>query len=76
MVEANSPGNSEPLTCNVSLGTQRAEYLTSVDVFVWDEVAMSNSEHIDAVDKLLKDLTNNNRQTMGGKVFVFCGDFA
>lgn len=60
--------------CNVKKNTQLASLLLAADIFIWDEVSMSSKYLIEAVDRLLQDLTGVKRP-FGGKLIVLGGDF-
>ena len=61
-------------TCNVSKGSGLAKLIKKCKVIVWDEAPMSDSVLVEALDRLLKDLMQNNLP-FGGKVVLFSGDF-
>ena len=67
------PLNNES-TCNIKRGTIRARDLCSTSVFIWDEASMIPADAMNAVDRLLKDLTRSH-QPFGGKFFILGGDF-
>ena len=65
---------SKPLVCNVSKDSQHAEVLRRAKLIVWDEATASHRANVDAVDRMLRDVTGVDR-LFGGKVVVLGGDF-
>ena len=63
-----SGDEDEELRCNVGKSTQRAELLRSATVIIWDELPMANAAWVDAVDKLLSDLTGDPRAYASGSL--------
>ena len=61
-------------SCNVSPTSSYAAMLRDVSLFIVDESSMVPIHAFDAIDKLLRDITGNNR-AFGGKVFLWGGDF-
>ena len=61
-------------SCNISKGTGLARLIKNAKVIIWDEAPMNNKVLLEALDKLLKDLMEND-QPFGGKVIVLAGDF-
>ncbi|KAK9110225.1 hypothetical protein Sjap_018285 [Stephania japonica] len=51
-----------------------AKLLLTTHLIIWDEAPMSNKQVIEALDSMLRDITDNNTP-FGGKVVVFGGDF-
>ncbi|KAG5596940.1 hypothetical protein H5410_038172 [Solanum commersonii] len=64
----------ENFTCNISKQSSLATLIQDSKLIVWDEVSMAKKNTIEALDTLLKDLTNT-KTLFGGKVVVFGGDF-
>ncbi|XP_041001530.1 uncharacterized protein LOC121247218 [Juglans microcarpa x Juglans regia] len=60
--------------CRVSKQSALAKLLRVAKLIIWDEAPMSRKQHIEALDKMLRDI-NDSELTFGGKVVVFCGDF-
>ena len=56
-------------TCN-----SRADYLREAAFIVWDELPMANVAIVEAVDRLMQRLMQNDCP-FGGKVFIGIGDF-
>ncbi|XP_049370761.1 uncharacterized protein LOC125835697 [Solanum verrucosum] len=64
----------EQFSCNISKQSSLASLIRDAKLIVWDEVSMSKKNMIEALDLLMKDLTETNI-LFGGKVIVFGGDF-
>ncbi|KAG6641259.1 hypothetical protein CIPAW_09G061200 [Carya illinoinensis] len=60
--------------CCVSKQSAIAKLLCVARLIIWDEAPMSRKQHIQALDKMLRDI-NDSELTFGGKVVIFCGDF-
>ncbi|KAG6717889.1 hypothetical protein I3842_04G122900 [Carya illinoinensis] len=60
--------------CCVSKQSVIAKLLRVARLIIWDEAPMSRKQHIQALDKMLRDI-NDSELTFGGKVVVFGGDF-
>lgn len=60
--------------CNVSRSSDLAKLFQRTDVIIWDEAPMSHKYNIEAVDRMLKDICQND-EDFGGKIVVFSGDF-
>ncbi|XP_042954753.1 uncharacterized protein LOC122291181 [Carya illinoinensis] len=60
--------------CCVSKQSAIAKLLRVARLIIWDEAPMSRKQHIEALDKMLRDI-NDSELTFGGKVIVFGGDF-
>ncbi|KAI7947053.1 hypothetical protein MJO29_011580 [Puccinia striiformis f. sp. tritici] len=48
--------------------------LSQARVIIWDEISMQHRHAVEAVDRSLRDLTQDDRP-FGGKIIVFGGDF-
>ena len=66
--------DTENTTCNISRNSGAANLLRKCSFIVWDECIMSHKGGIQAVDRLLKDIRNNDL-LMGGITVLFSGDF-
>ena len=66
--------DTENTTCNISRNSGAAHLLRKCSFIVWDECTMSHKGGIQAVDRLLKDIRNNDL-LMGGITVLFSGDF-
>lgn len=62
------------ITCSVSKQSALGTLLKMSKLILWDEAPMVNRCAIEAVDKMLKDITDCNLP-FEGKVVVFGGDF-
>lgn len=62
------------LCCKVGKQTGLTTLLKQIALIIWDEASMANKESIEALDALLKDITDNDI-LFGGKVVVLVGDF-
>ncbi|EPB66767.1 hypothetical protein ANCCEY_14141 [Ancylostoma ceylanicum] len=60
--------------CNISKGSGKAQVLKMCKVIVWDECTMAQKRALEALDRTLQDIRENNR-LMGGAVLVLAGDF-
>ncbi|KAG6657396.1 hypothetical protein CIPAW_04G088100 [Carya illinoinensis] len=61
-------------TCCVSKQSALANLLRAAKLIIWDEAPMKRKQHIEALDKMLRDI-NDSDVTFGAKVVVFGGDF-
>nr|XP_047146316.1 ATP-dependent DNA helicase pif1-like [Hydra vulgaris] len=61
-------------TCNVTPNSIQGQFLRQVSLFMLDETSMIPKHALNAIDRLLKDVCNNNFP-FGGKVILFGGDF-
>lgn len=66
--------NSENPIYDISKNSNRANLLRNTKFMAWDEVTVSYKQAIEAVDRSLKDIRDNN-QIMGGMVVLLAGDF-
>ena len=48
--------------------------IRNADLIVWDECTIAHKKSVEALDRTLRDLRNDNR-FMGGITFLFAGDF-
>ena len=69
----NSIYDNEPV-CNINKNSDVAQVLKNCSLIIWDEVTMSHKRCLEAVDKTLKDIHNNNK-IMGGVTVLLSGDF-
>lgn len=60
--------------CNISKNSHRAEVLRLCKLLVWDESSSSHKHAVEAVERTLRDLRNDNR-LMGGLVLISAGNF-
>jgi PIF1-like helicase/Helitron helicase-like domain at N-terminus len=60
--------------CNISKNSGLAEVLKQCKLIVWDECTMSHKQHVETVDRTLRDFRDNN-SVMGGTLLLLSGDF-
>ena len=60
--------------CNVTPTSSHAAFLRSVTMFIIDEASMVLGSALNAIDKMLRDITGDD-VPFGGKVFLLGGDF-
>ena len=65
---------TESSTCNVTTQSKQADYLKSLAVIFIDEASMIPLNALNAIDRMLRDITGSNAP-FGGKLLVFAGDF-
>ena len=65
----------ETSVCHVSPTSVHASYLRSVSLFIIDEASMIPVHALSAIDKMLRDITNND-VPFGGKIFLLVVIFA
>jgi hypothetical protein len=61
-------------TCNVKPNTPYGNYIKCINILFWDEISLASKFAFKAVDRLFKDLCNNE-EPFGGKIVVVSGDF-
>ncbi|XP_004210953.2 uncharacterized protein LOC101239365 [Hydra vulgaris] len=61
-------------TCNVTPNFKHEHFFKQVNLFLLNETSMIPKHALNAIDRLLKDVWNNNF-AFGGKVILFGGDF-
>ena len=59
--------------CSISLQSAHAQLMRQTSLICWDEVLMSNKQHIECVDRSLRDILKVDRP-FGGIPVVFGGD--
>ncbi len=64
----------ENSTFNIRHNFENAKLLKNAFLIIWDESTMATHYALDAVDRLLKDLMDN-QSPFGGKVILLGGDF-
>lgn len=65
--------NENPV-CNISKQSAMAKVLKNCKLIIWDECTMAHKRSLEALDRTLKDLRNNNRR-FGGVMILLAGDF-
>jgi PIF1-like helicase/Helitron helicase-like domain at N-terminus len=67
--------NLNPTTVSgITIHSEAGKALRDTKIIVWDEVTMTPYYALDVIDRLLRDLTNDQRP-FGGKVVLLGGDF-
>lgn len=61
-------------TCNVKPNSSHAEFLRQQHIFVFDEASMIPKHAIEAIDRMLRDISNSNLP-FAGKVILLGRDF-
>jgi hypothetical protein len=61
-------------SCSINAGTNLAKLISRTTAIIWDEAPLMNKHSIEAVDRTLKDLLDNN-SPFGGLTVLFGGDF-
>lgn len=61
-------------TCNISPTSPRAQDIANTSLFIIDEASMIPKHALDAIDILLRDISQND-VPFGGKIFLLGGDF-
>ncbi|GMY29552.1 hypothetical protein FCV25MIE_24794 [Fagus crenata] len=61
-------------TCSISVQSDLAKLIRRAIVVVWDEAPMVNRRAVEAFDRTLKDIMEED-SPFGGKVVIFGGDF-
>ena len=60
--------------CLITKESAKAAVIKEAKLIIWDECTMSHKRAFEAVDRLLKDLHDNDK-TMGGTLVLMTGDF-
>ena len=66
--------DSTELHSRIVLHSSKADYLSGLDLIVWEELPMSNKACIACASKLMQDIMGCS-EPFGGKVVVGLGDF-
>lgn len=61
-------------TCNISKKSAMAKVLQNCKIIIWDECTMAHKRALEALDRTLKDL-RNNQYLFGGTMILLAGDF-
>ena len=64
----------ETSVCNIAPTSSHADFLRSVTMFIIDEASMVLGSALNAIDRMLRDITGI-KVPFGGKVFLLGGDF-
>jgi len=62
-------------TCNIAAESGKAQLLRAADLIVWDEITMAHKHLLEAFDRTMRNLCNDQRP-WGGKRMLFAGDYA
>ena len=65
---------NETPVCNVGKNTKEAGLIKQAKIILLDECSMLHKRGVEAIDRLLQDLKENDR-LFGGVTFVLAGDF-
>ena len=65
---------AEDQMLNIKAQSTVAQLLRRAKVVLWDEAAMGNKHHLDALDRSLRDFMQND-EPFGGKIIVLGGDY-
>lgn len=57
--------NNDPMVCNIKKKSSKAELLNKAEILIWDEISMMNRKCIEAVNRTLQDI-RENESLMGG----------
>ncbi|GBO33218.1 hypothetical protein AVEN_153320-1 [Araneus ventricosus] len=60
--------------CNFPKNSERCRMLQHCKLLVWDECTMSHKRAVEALNRTMQDI-NNNQSIMGGMVVLMAGDF-
>lgn len=74
MLQIPIDANTEHMVCNIKKKSSKAELLNKAEILIWDEISMMNRKCIEAVNRTLQDI-RENESLMGGLLVVFAGDF-
>jgi ATP-dependent DNA helicase PIF1 len=66
--------SNEQSVCNINKNSGLAEVLKKCKLIVWDEYTMSHKQHVETLDRTLKDFRDNTT-VMGGVFLLLSGDF-
>lgn len=66
--------NTDAVVCNIKKRTMRAELIRKADILVWDEIAMAHRKGVEAVQRTLQDIRENDK-LMGGILVILADDF-
>lgn len=64
----------ESPVCNISKQSAMAQVLKNCKLIIWDECTMAHKRSLEALDRTLRDLRNNDR-CFGGVMILLAGDF-
>ena len=61
-------------TCNIEKNSNLGELIRQTSLIIWDEAPMCHRHALEALDRTLKDIRDDERN-FGGVIIVFGGDF-
>lgn len=61
-------------TCNIAKNSAMAKVLQNCKIIIWDECTMAHKRALEALNRTLKDL-RNNQNLFGGTMILLAGDF-
>ncbi|KAJ8895054.1 hypothetical protein PR048_000379 [Dryococelus australis] len=61
--------------CDISSQSKEVELLSNCSLVIWDEASMTPNKALHCVDRLLRDMTKNDRTKFSGKVILLGEDF-
>jgi len=64
----------ETLTCNISRNSAMVKVLQQSKLIVWNECTMAHRKSLEALDRTMQDLRNNQNR-FGGAMILLAGDF-
>ena len=65
---------AEDQVLSITAQSTHAQLLRRATVILWDEAAMGNKHHLDALDRTLRDFMQSD-EPFGGKIIVLGGDY-
>lgn len=65
---------AEDQVLSIPAQSTHAQLLRRATVILWDEAAMGNKHHLDALDRTLRDFMQND-EPFGGKIILLGGDY-
>ncbi|XP_044588734.1 ATP-dependent DNA helicase pif1-like [Cotesia glomerata] len=66
--------NNPDSVCNIKKQSSIATVLKQCKIIIWDECAMAHKHSLEALNRTLKDIKNNDK-LFGGTLLVLSGDF-
>ncbi|KAF0729730.1 hypothetical protein AaE_009353 [Aphanomyces astaci] len=72
-IPTNQPASST-MSCTYNVRSNQCALLKKAVLIIWDEISMMHRYYIEAVDRMLQDIMQNDRP-FGGKVVIFSGDY-
>ncbi|XP_073999516.1 ATP-dependent DNA helicase pif1-like [Rhodnius prolixus] len=66
--------NNPDAVCNIKKQSSMATVLKQCKIIIWDECTMAHKHSLEALDRTLKDIKNNDK-LFGGTLLLLSGDF-